>query len=140
MEHNIKKINWKDEQSFEKFYSIFCLSFPDEPDLGYENIKNWVAERENFMIIYGLFVNDILIGFRHIWFAPNNRYCNVPYAGMHPEYRGYGLYPKFCLETEKDLNELGFTVITNEVENPDFISDPTKKCWQKKELRCLRIN
>jgi hypothetical protein len=135
MKYTINKISWNDTETFLQYYELFCLSFPDEPDWGIESINSWIREREKCMIIFGLFEGSKLIGFRHIWYLPGSHYCNVPYAGMLPEYRGQGIYPKFCQDTEVELKQMGFKIITNEVENPEMIQNELKK-----ELAVKRIN
>lgn len=131
--YKIKLIDLNSDD-FIQYYNLFITCFPEDSTWGQEHILQWLSSLEKATLLYGIFENQKLIGFRHIWHNEKN-IAYVPYAGMHPDYRKMGIYPQFCNITENILADMGFQAFVNEVENPDMID-----ASEKKLLAIKRIN
>lgn len=125
------------EGDIKGYYTMHRECFPTDHDWGLQDISDWIKSQKQSHI-FGLFEGEIMIGFRHIWCIKDYNICNVPYAGMKSEYRGKGIYPMFSLETEKIIKDLGFDIITNEVENPNEMKTKESQLLAERRIKMFK--
>jgi len=105
------------------FHDIFIESYPESGLDSFENIAYTIHKRKETTIPFLGYIDNKPAVFRYLRYSKDTGISYVPWGGIILEYRGKGIYPLFCKESEVILKESNQKIIVNECENPNIVED-----------------